>query len=1137
MAQSRSGLDEWDVHKDEIRQLYIEDEQKLSDVMELMAQRRGFKRTKAQYEGVFRKWDLKKNNRKEDWRYIAEQVKDRRNQGLESRVKIRGVLVPESKVKKEISRYDHLVGPYRRPMLGWTIEPPHVQIYTPQSSPEPICGILESTLYWPVPVQISFSSDKAIAWAEHTPWYEFVRFIQELSTNIPPTLSSNRSVAANQCPLNSLVSAGVDPTETIVGRQAPDVQFWLDGVIMAHFVDLDPLLPAPYTTPNSYLPPMPDRSRSISMEDMHDITRRSTQLECIKYIVSLIANNHDTWDTIPILVEILRDRNNISVLKSFLDQNLLAIEAVAERLMCPAARYQNVPLLKVMVEHGMDLNLTERYTAENALAWAVKHGDEHTVTYLLGHGADTIRPLFNDDYIYQTSLDLAVECGNMSIIQDILAPRPDVGCGCPNITIQTLRLATLLGNTNIMNFLVNRNPALLDEARSEPWLLSEAAATHETDSTFTLLQDWGIDVAKSNDFAEGSSLAVACYYSNMPLARRLLDLGADIDSAALCRDHTVRTAQLVTLKLRPIKTKSALQVAVEIGHEELVQFLLAEGASPNRSCRAHPLQIAACRGPNTIVQMLIKVGANVNAVGAAVNPWYCFNLDGGYVEIDGHKPAVQIALESGQEGVVFALIEAGAEIPSCDPGVTTGEAKEVSWNPVLSAIIGRNSNLICYIAENAELHRWGTPECLARCVSNMGSEFTGTLTDRGVFSTEALSDPKVLCNFVFEGDTERVRSIISRMSKSQGLPTGYGAAGIALAVQLQKESMIRLFLDAGVKPYDPTEVGLYGMPKWSLGKGTSALREAFMVCGSRQVQPYKLWNAKMLLDECGPMLYDTKRIIQKRQILVAYGVAMTCRNLDAVRTILDTGLEVGVIDGTIGFGGSDQPRCTWLQCLFDFYAKPQVPVYQVAMALLEHGAMAACPAEGADDLNTPGLHTPLQYAAAQNQTLLVRNLLDMGADVNANPNSHRGATALQFAAINGNFEILNILLEAGANISTLPADYEGRSAIEGAAEMGRLDMVSYLLQAGANVQGRANKNYRRSVCRAWEQGHRCLARKIQDWKTDKFGAEDCESIDVIVESMTADEMDFLDTKAEAKWKEKYPSVWEEYQFKYGGPTA
>lgn len=200
-----------------------------------------------------------------------------------------------------------------------------------------------------------------------------------------------------------------------------------------------------------------------------------------------------------------------------------------------------------------------------------------------------------------------------------------------------------------------------------------------------------------------------------------------------------------------------------------------------------------------------------------------------------------------------------------------------------------------------------------------------------------------------------------------------------------------------------------------------------------------------------------------------------------------------------------------------------------ALVLLERGAAleARISADRHSQLsgfnrNINGFHSPLQYAAMRNMSLLVKELLERGAAVNGRAYPEEGATALQFAAMNGNFEILNILLEAGADINAPPGDWHGRTAIEGAAEHGRLDMAVYLLEAGADMQGRTNKNYRRTIFRAWQEEHRVLARKVQNWKTERFGAEDCENIEVIVDSMTDDELNFVDPASKEWYRVMHP---------------
>jgi ankyrin repeat protein len=165
--------------------------------------------------------------------------------------------------------------------------------------------------------------------------------------------------------------------------------------------------------------------------------------------------------------------------------------------------------------------------------------------------------------------------------------------------------------------------------------------------------------------------------------------------------------------------------------------------------------------------------------------------------------------------------------------------------------------------------------------------------------------------------------------------------------------------------------------------------------------------------------------------------------------------------------------------------------------------------------NRSGLADALQFAALQNDKSLVELLIARGANVNASPFPEAGATALQFAARNANFEILEILLAAGAELNAPPGHHHGMSAIEGAAAQGRLDMVRYLLQRGADMRGRKNLNYRRTVYRAWNQGHRPLANIIQEWKRETYGQGDVESIDVITKTLKQNELKFSDFEAVA----------------------
>ena len=63
--------------------------------------------SKAQYERVFGKWGLKKNQKAIQWRGIIAELSRRKAKGKDSNLFINGVLVDEKKLKRKIALYTY----------------------------------------------------------------------------------------------------------------------------------------------------------------------------------------------------------------------------------------------------------------------------------------------------------------------------------------------------------------------------------------------------------------------------------------------------------------------------------------------------------------------------------------------------------------------------------------------------------------------------------------------------------------------------------------------------------------------------------------------------------------------------------------------------------------------------------------------------------------------------------------------------------------------------------------------------------------------------------------------------------------------------------------------------------------------
>ena len=135
-----------------------------------------------------------------------------------------------------------------------------------------------------------------------------------------------------------------------------------------------------------------------------------------------------------------------------------------------------------------------------------------------------------------------------------------------------------------------------------------------------------------------------------------------------------------------------------------------------------------------------------------------------------------------------------------------------------------------------------------------------------------------------------------------------------------------------------------------------------------------------------------------------------------------------------------------------------------------------------EDPQGPGSRSALQFAVEREELAIIRLLLEAGADVNGKPARKNGATALQVAAILGSLGIAKLLLdlEPPADIDARRARAGGRTALEGAAEHGRIDMVKLLLAYGVKTTGRGQRQYLRAMKFAEANGHEVVVHILKD---------------------------------------------------------
>ncbi|KAL3462751.1 ankyrin repeat-containing domain protein [Aspergillus heterothallicus] len=104
------------------------------------------------------------------------------------------------------------------------------------------------------------------------------------------------------------------------------------------------------------------------------------------------------------------------------------------------------------------------------------------------------------------------------------------------------------------------------------------------------------------------------------------------------------------------------------------------------------------------------------------------------------------------------------------------------------------------------------------------------------------------------------------------------------------------------------------------------------------------------------------------------------------------------------------------------------------------------------------IHTPLQYAAINQNPSTSRSLLDAGAYADSRVATHIGDTPLQTSASLGNLEMVRLFLAHGADVNAPPMSRNGRTALQGAAESGNLEVLFMILNAGALVNASAGED-------------------------------------------------------------------------------
>lgn len=138
-----------------------------------------------------------------------------------------------------------------------------------------------------------------------------------------------------------------------------------------------------------------------------------------------------------------------------------------------------------------------------------------------------------------------------------------------------------------------------------------------------------------------------------------------------------------------------------------------------------------------------------------------------------------------------------------------------------------------------------------------------------------------------------------------------------------------------------------------------------------------------------------------------------------------------------------------------------------------------------------GMDNLLFEAASRNYILIVKTLLNYGANINAK-NKKYGATPLHLAVEHGSLEVVYHLLERGAKLEE--KDNEGLNAIHYGAIGGRVEAIRILLHKGGDIR-REDKNGMRPIHYAAYCGRRAAIDFLLNTQDESGNKADINSIE------------------------------------------
>ncbi|KAJ5266669.1 hypothetical protein N7478_009477 [Penicillium angulare] len=1100
MAPNPTDKAEWDSHRDEIRTLWLENGWNAKQIQSYMVQKHCFNRS---IRAHFKKWGFKKNLTKSDWNFVAYRREKRKREGKDpGELWANGKVVPEPKVRKEMSRHVKLSSQYAATQDFEPQTPEGIMVCTPQPSMDaevlnpPNSDLLNLCPTANLNMMGCEISNDLLDINSNLPPVQYDPsevdipnfFLQGSGTSIAAPylrdlhldytlLGSDFASSASSQELVARIQECSDPMGSEILKETRSILIQSDTFdennASSFLSALEPIT-------------IDDGNGSLTQKAEFMFNSPDSEKLSLFLHLCIFLSSNDLLPQKPTenLVRLITKNRAHSRLKAVIRSKSTTIEIFMSHLLAGAAAVGDVEICRILIEAGADIDAPSRPTLQTPLQYALHKDNVDVAKILLEASANPNFAAVGGE----RPLHIACwHCKGSDSVKLLLQYKADVNL--PTSRLTPLQIAARRARHDLVRLLLDK--------KADPNLTSSHHAT---------------------------ALQMACYASSdAAVVELLVAAGANIDMRPGYDLQAESRSRRNDVDVIPTRFSPAILIAAQYENWETVQLLLEEGATINidwSKCSSalldekmhdswtpafSPLHAAVRSGNITMARMLLSAGANIDARPRGIYGYTAFQIcattdNQRLIEILLRKgadinaragdylgeTALQAATKHFDVSVLSFLIKEGADpnaLPAKRNGLTALQAAVKAANVeavqlLLDANAAVNTDPKLTGGVTAIGLAFNVEEEVAR------NEIVHLLRQAGAHTQAAQSldiSSGFLHSAVRRRDVKSVQNLLKR-----GENPNAGVCSITKRTPLQQasysgdEALVHLLTDYGAH---------VNAAPWPTD-GYTALQAA-SVCGHTDI-------AKLLL-KLGAQINSAR----SREGISAIEGAVKSHNLDIVQLFLDMmpdaissdtickdriiGLflssakreeamvklliKAGAnVNGTTSFKipflqkAVFQGNCGVIRCLIsagadlnrrceDIPSGPATSLQQaaysgdvgIAQLLLESGADINSPA------NNIGGYTALQAAVLKQDWTMVRLLMSFGVDVNGAPSPKRGRTALQWAVTKGSLPLTHFLISNGADLNAPPASFRGCTALQAATIQGNIRIVQMLLAAGVSV--------------------------------------------------------------------------------------